>query len=341
MLKMRQSISTLALIYSIELLLNLYVDDLLIVGKEAELRSIVDTLPEKFQTKGAICGDKFSYVGLCVTCNQEQKQIRIDQRSYLQKVLEKFEMHTCKGRAMPLESKPVPRGKDEEAMDQNLYRQAVGCILYAALGSRPDFAYAIGVLGRFAGDPSVHHWKAIKHLLRYIKGTLHLSLLLVHKDVSSTGLFAYADADHGGDAVASKSTSGYLVYTDGILIHWKSKKQRVVAQSTMEAELIAVVETWKCMQWVHDMLSELGHWHLDCKTLLYNDNQSAVQVLSSGNFSSDCRHMRMRFHHVVDRINKHELAIEYVPTGEMRADGLTKALGGVKHRVFLNMMGLK
>ena len=84
---------------------------------------------------------------------------------------------------MPLESKPVPRGKDEEAMDQNLYCQAVGCILYAALGSRPDFAYAIGVLGRFAGDPSVHHWKAIKHLLRYIKGTLHLSLPLVHKDI--------------------------------------------------------------------------------------------------------------------------------------------------------------
>ena len=242
---------------------------------------------------------------------------------------------------MPLESKPVPGGKDEEAMDQNLYHQAVGCILYAALGSRPDFAYAIGVLGRFAGDPSVHHWKAIKHLLRYIKGTLHLSLPLVRKDVSSTGLFAYADANHGGDVVASKSTSGYFVYADGILIHWKSKKQRVVAQSTMEAELIAVVETWKCMQWVHNRLSELGHWHPDCKTLLYNDNQSAVQVLSSGNFSSDCQHMHMRFHHLVDCINKHELAIEYVPTGKMRADGLTKALGGVKHLVILNMMGLK
>ena len=339
-LKMHQSISTPALFYSTELLLNLYVDDLLIVGQEAELRSIVNTFHEKFRIKGAICGDKFSYLGLCVTRDREQKQIRIDQRGYLQKVLEKFEMHTSKGRAMPLESKPVPRSKDEEAIDRNLYRQAVGCILYAALGSRPDFAYAVGVLGRFAGDPSIHHWKAIKHLLRYIKGTLHLSLPLVHKGVSATGLVAYADADHGGDPVASKSTSGYLVYADGILIHWKSKKQQVVAQSTMEAELIAIVETWKCMQWVRDMLSELGHWPSGHRTLLYNDNQSAVQVLSSGNFSTDCRHMRMRFHHLVDCINKHELAIEYVPTGEMWADGLTKGLGGVKHREFLNMMGL-
>jgi len=45
-------------------------------------------------------------------------QIRIDQRGYPQKVLEKFEMHTCKERAMPLESKPAPPDKDEEAMDQ-------------------------------------------------------------------------------------------------------------------------------------------------------------------------------------------------------------------------------
>jgi len=56
---MHQLISTPALFYSMELLLNLYVDELLIVGKEAELQSIVDTLHEKFQTKGAICSDKF------------------------------------------------------------------------------------------------------------------------------------------------------------------------------------------------------------------------------------------------------------------------------------------
>jgi len=277
---------------------------------------------------------KFSHLGLSVVCEPERQQIQIDERDYLQK--KKVEMHASEGRATPMESKPVPRRQGGEPADHNWYHQAVGHVLYDTRRR-----YPIGVLGRFAGDPSIHHWKAIKHLLRYIKGTLYLSLPLVHKGVSATGLVAYADADHGGDPVASKSTSGYLVYADGILIHWKSKKQRVVAQSTMEAELIAIAETWKCMQWVRDGLSELGHWPSGHRTLLYNDNQSAVQVLSSGNFSTDCRHMRMRFHLLVDCINKHELAIEYVPTGEMWADGLTKGLGGVKHREFLNMMGLE
>jgi len=48
--------------------------------------------------------------------------------------------------------------------------------------------------------------------------------------------------------------------------------------------------------------------------------------------------MHMRFQHLVDCINKHELAIEYIPTGEICADGLTKGLGGVKHGEFLNMI---
>jgi len=108
----------------------------------------------------------------------------------------------------------------------------------------------------------------------------------------------------------------------------------------MEAELIAITETWKSVQWARDMLSELGHWPPDRGTLLYNDNQSAAQVLTTGNFSTDSRHMRTRFHHLVDCIKKGEFSIRHVPTGAMWADGMTKALGGVKHPEFLAMMGL-
>ena len=107
-LKLRQSVSTPALFYSTEHLLNLYVDDLLIVGKRIELRNIIDTLHEKFRTKGGICDDKFSYLGLSVTRDREKKQIWIVQQGYLQKVLERFKMDTSNGRATPMELKLVP-----------------------------------------------------------------------------------------------------------------------------------------------------------------------------------------------------------------------------------------
>ena len=63
-------------------------------------------------------------------------------------------------------------------------------------------------------------------------------------------------------------------------------------------------------------------------------------MLNSGNFSSDSRHMRLRFHHLVDCIGKYLLEVHHIPTDEMLADGLTKPLGGVKHREFLKMLGL-
>ena len=52
-------------------------------------------------------------------------------------------------------------------------------------------------------------------------------------------ILCYADADLGGEVDTSKSTSGIIVYALGTLVIWKSKKQSVVAQSTMQAEMIA------------------------------------------------------------------------------------------------------
>jgi hypothetical protein len=338
---MPQSVSSPALSYSKDSITNLYVDDLLIVGKKAALQQILENLGSRFQTKGEICGDAFAYLGLAVTRDRKNLQIFINQSGYLRKVLEKFDMLSSKGRATPMDSslKPTARADDEEATDKALYRQAVGCILYAALGSRPDIAYAIGVLGRFASNPSVHHWVAIKHLLRYIKATLHYNLPLVHSEESCDSLCACADADHGGDTVASKSTSGYLIYATGILVQWKSKKQKLVSLSTMEAELVSICETWKTVQWISDVMQEIGHV-LDHRPVIINDNQSGIGVLNSGNFNSDSRHMRLRYHHLVDVVKNRLLEVAYISTKKMKADGLTKALDGMKHREFVTMMGM-
>ena len=180
-------------------------------------------------------------------------------------------------------------------------------------------------------------------MFRYVKSTLDLTLPIINPSLpSGSGLLAYADADHAGDPVASKSTSGYLLYVDRILVLWKSKKQGLVAQSTMEAELVSTAEAWKNLQWIRDTLQELGHLPGETPSVptIRNDNQGGVLVLNSGNFSSDSRHMRLRFHHLVDCIDKKLLDVQHVPTGEMIADGLTKPLGGVKHREFVKMLGL-
>src|SRR5215472_2982159 len=66
--------------------------------------------------------------------------------------------------------------KEIEEMCSIPYLQAVGSLMYLAVATRPDIAYAIGVLARFNKNPGMAHWKAVKHIFRYLKGTLDLKL---------------------------------------------------------------------------------------------------------------------------------------------------------------------
>jgi hypothetical protein len=145
----------------------------------------------------------------------------------------------------------------QEPVDKSLYRQAVGCLLYIALGSRPDIAYAATTLGRYSSNPHQNHWTAVKHLLRYLKATASKKLALTSQS-SSTPIVAYADADLGGETHTGKLTTGYLLYDLGILVLWKSKKQTLVAQSTMESELIASAAVKRQIDWFTGLLSELA-----------------------------------------------------------------------------------
>jgi hypothetical protein len=78
------------------------------------------------------------------------------------------------------------------------------------LGSRPDIAYAVSILGRYAANPSMEHSGAIKHVLRYLNGTRNYELAVVRErhNPHENAIVAYSDADHAGDLDGARSTSG-------------------------------------------------------------------------------------------------------------------------------------
>ena len=81
--------------------------------------------------------------------------------------------------------------------------------MYLALTTRPDIAFAAGVLARFNSNPGLSHWQAVKHLLRYLKGTMNHQIVYQPSD-SPEPFITYSDADHGGNADNGKSTGGYV-----------------------------------------------------------------------------------------------------------------------------------
>ena len=108
--------------------------------------------------------------------------------------------------------------------------------------TRPDIQFAMNVLRRHQNCFDDTHWEAGKSVLKYLKSTSKFGLVYEKDEKNSLELVAYVDADFAGDVHDRKSTTGYFVFLGKGLVSWSSRKQKVVAQSTCEAEFLALSE---------------------------------------------------------------------------------------------------
>ena len=86
------------------------------------------------------------------------------------------------------------------------FREVVGGLLYLAVCTRPDIAQAVGVVARCFNGPTGVHWTALRHILRYIKGTVDVGIIY---GASELGITGYCNADYAVDITSRRSTTGY------------------------------------------------------------------------------------------------------------------------------------
>jgi hypothetical protein len=103
------------------------------------------------------------------------------------------------------------------------------------LHTRPELTFSVSYLSRFMENPRQDHMGAIKHLLRYIAGTVDYGLFYPRGRGEGFGILGYSDSDMTGDVDDSKSTSGMIYFLGENPATWNSQKQRVVALSSCEA----------------------------------------------------------------------------------------------------------
>jgi len=109
-----------------------------------------------------------------------------------------------------------------KTVDQYRYAAAIGSLMYAAIATRPDIAYAVQTLSQFTSNPSTAHWTAIKHVLRYLSGTRDHALTYGDSNMS-TMFTSFTDADWGSNPVDRKSISGNVCLLAGGAICWTSR----------------------------------------------------------------------------------------------------------------------
>lgn len=323
------------------MLLFLFVDDMQFAfdaKDEAEYEELHAALRKRFNITNL--GESKFMLGMRITRNRRERTIKLDQELYITKALEKFGLDACRRERTPAVATIGVNSKvDEDPADLKLYQEKVGTLLYAAISTRPDIMYAVNRLTQRMQAPTVADAKACDHVFRYLAGTKEQGLLFGRgaKTESRMAISVYADADWGSDRSDRKSITGWVAMLNGDPISWASKKQKVVAQSTCEAELYAEAAAINEAKWIDGLLREL-ELEAAGPPLILGDNQSAQALTTNDIKSERTKHVDIKYHFVHDEVNRGRIELKWIPTTEQLADILTKALPGPAHKTLRDQL---
>lgn len=318
-----------------------HVDDFTIAAaKPAFIKATKDGLRKHLDIHDM--GEIHWMLGLEITRNRELRTLSISQRSYIDSIVSRYGFEDAKPLSIPIVANSTLSQNDCPTTTVDIgkmagrpYREAVGSLMYAAVGTRPDISFAVGQVAHFSDNPGPAHWEAVKRIFCYLKGTRDYWLVYGEKEHSISG---YTDAD-GMSNEDRHAISGYAFLIDGGAVSWSSKRQSIVTLSTAEAEYVAATHAAKEAVWLREFISEV--YQPQGPMPLHSDSQSAIALARNEQFHARTKHIDIRFHFIRYVIEAGKIVIDYCPTEDMVADTLTKALPSAKAKHFASALGLR
>lgn len=325
-----------------------YIDDFLIIRPKGKtLERLKADLQTQFNMEDI--GKASYFVGVQITCDQENKTIYLCQDAFVQKILDKYKMVNCHSIETPMDAGTkiwlVPNTGQATAVKISLYQSIVGSLNYLSTHTRPDISFTISALSRYLANPSQAHIKAAQQVLAYLSGTIYLAICLGKgiDSVDQLTLHSYTDADYAGtDITTWKSTNGWVFFFCEGVISSSSKRQATVAMSSTKSEIFGLCAIVKEAAWLQKIFKDIGYQGDDARCIqVYADNQGALALAENPELHQRTKHMATKFCYLKDQEKRGKLDLWYCSTKEMVADGLTKPLSGSNHIRFVQQLNLQ
>lgn len=328
-------------------LLLLYVDDILVVScdKNSRANEIAVKLMATYKMKDL--GPLKTFLGFEVLRNSAG--LYIHQKKYIENIVRMHGLEAGKLAFTPADTRVnLLNGEvNDNLLSEKrvkLFRSLVGSLLYASLGTRPDIAYATAAVSRFAATPTESHLTAALRIVRYLKNTINVGLFYNKNALPEVSGFVDSDWASNADR---RSIGGYCFLVGESPVSWKSKRQPIIAMSTLEAELIAASEGTREAIWLGRLVHELSPLfrspgYVKNPVIMRCDNMGAIALITRGdmNVSARTKHIEIRQFHARDTQTQGLVQFEYVQTEENTADIFTKALNSIKFDVFCKKLAL-
>ena len=306
-----------------DILIGVYVDDDVIVCRdESAYNDVVLFLRKHYRVTDLGLLNYF----LGVEVQYIHEGIHLCQSQYIARLLERLQLTECNPAKLPMDPgvKADMVCQSQKLQDDTEYRSVVGALLYAARWTRPDIAFAVSFCGRFASAPTTTAWAAVKHILRYLKGTPNVGLQYSRW---SGNIHGFSDSDFADDATDRKSVTGHVFFAGSCVLSWNSKKQEIIATSTTEAEYIALFSASQEAVFLGRMMAELlaSETH---PVRISTDSNGALALSKNPVAHKRTKHIDVKYHALRERVARGLISVDRVCTTDNVADVLTKPLPG-------------
>ena len=276
-----------------------------------------------------IRGRPKAFMGVQIEYDINKGTLFLHQSKYMEQAFEKFCDKSTKIYTTPVQTsacevftnlRTAENDAERMQMSDKNYLSLMGCILWPVVMTRPDCAYYASFLCQFMSDPTIECWYAAIALLSYMYGTRKLGLM--YRRMSKMNLSLYCDSSYNS---SPKPMFGYVVFANGTPVSWTAKKQKIVPQSSCEAETAALCAGCKNLVFIYNLLHELGT-SVQLPMDTHTDNDAARLSAINPGTTARTKHYEIWMRYCRELYLKLMITINWVPTKEQIADLFTKPL---------------
>jgi len=321
-----------------------HVDDLKVSHMEpAEVTKFGDWLSKTYGVPVATHrGKVHDYPGMIFDFSEKGK-VMVNMIEYIKTIINNFPEEIIVTRASPAVDHLFTVRDETEATllpeeQACVFHHATAQLLFLSARARRDIQPCTVFLTTRVRAPDEDDWGKLKRLLGYLKGTLHMPLILSAGSLTiSCWWVDVANAVHHD---MKGHTGAGMSFGQGMALSY-SWKQKIMTKSSTEAELVGVDDALGYILWARYFMVHQGY---DMEALLlYQDNMSAMLLETNGKASSSKRtkHIRIKYFLVKDKIDQGDIVVEHCPTEQMWTDVNMKPKQGAVFRKFRgHMMGI-
>jgi hypothetical protein len=228
--------------------------------------------------------------------------------------------------------KSIPGGRetfqviaDSEGLnkeDAEWYHTITAKLLYLAKRARPDILTVVSFLCTRVTKPTVEDKKKLMYLLGYLHATRSKVLTIAKRKGSSIEI--YVDTAYGLHE-KGETHSGTIVLYVGVVVYVSSKKQKCIAKSSTDAEVVALSDNIDLVDLFHEFAEFISNEEIPVP-MIYEDCKACIDLVKGAKGQIRTKQMRSRIFRVKEFLDEDKGKITFVKTEHMWADGASKTL---------------